>query len=302
MAQQNSLISILGSWALLAMLGASSAAISEERVTDPFCADQIIPERAFRKVIDHLVQSETLVIDGPEWDDVLISNCLIHDVDGDGITIRNVKNLTILGCNIRNTSGNGIRLRSSGSTDGVHIINNTIVQVGKNGISAAKRWEKAIDHTEVLLLGNTIKDSGLSGERGRQHGIYSQVSDVRITGNIVTGTRAGNGISIRSSGVVTCNFVDGISKGKKPGIRYYPDHKTGPSRMLEIRNNQIMDAAVGIDLHAESATDTFLDKDLVRHFRIIDNFVEADIPVRIHSRWQSPEFEVIVSGSKTITP
>lgn len=302
MVRLHSVISILGICALSVALGARTAATSNARVVDPACADLYVPERAFRKVIDHLQQTETLVIDGPAWNDVLISNCLIHDVDGDGITIRNVENLTILGCTIRNVSGSGIRLRSSGSTNDVHIIDNTITQVGKNGISAAKRSAKSIDHTGALLLGNTIKDSGLDGEHGLEHGIYSQVSDVRITGNVITGTREGNGISIRSSGHVTCNFVEGVSRSGKPGIRYYPDHKTGPSQTLEIRNNQIRDAKVGVDLHAESDAISYSDADLVQHFKIIDNFVGADIPVRIHPRWQSPAFEVIVSGNRTITP
>jgi len=173
MVRQHFLISVLRSWALLVMLGAGSAATSEERIIDPACADRDAPERAFRKVVDQLVQSETLVIDGPQWDDVLISNCLIHDVDGDGIIIRNVKNLTILGCTIRNISENGIRLRSSGSTDGVHLISNNIMDVGKSGITTAKRSENAIDHTNALLMDNTIVNSGLSGARGRGHGIYS---------------------------------------------------------------------------------------------------------------------------------
>lgn len=302
MVRSYSPILALGIFALLVALGARTATTLIEPVADPTCKDSFVPERPYRKVIDQLEQTETLVIEGSAWNDVLISNCHIHDVDGDGIIIRNVENLTILGCNIRNVSENGIRLRSSGSTDGVHLIDNRIMNVSKSGITAAKRSENAIDHTRALLLGNTITDSGLSGASGRGHGIYSQVSDVRIIGNTISGTRGGNGISIRSSGLVACNLVEGVSRKGKPGIRYYPDHKTGPSRTLEIRNNRILDAEVGIDLHAEVDSNTFSDVELVQRFIIIDNLLGADIPVRIHPRWQNPAFETIVAGNKSITP
>ena len=291
----------IGACATMVAMGFANVAASQERFVHPACEGLQAPERAYRKVIDGLEQTETLVIEGPEWDDVLVSNCLIQDVDGDGIIIRNVSNLTIRGCTIQDASGNGIRLRSSGSTDGVHIIDNSILSVGKNGISAAKRSETSVDHTAAVIMGNRIIDSALAETRGRQHGIYSQVSDVRIIGNLVSGIRGGNGISVRSSGLVACNLVEGVSKNGKPGIRYYPDHTTGPSRTLEVRNNRILDAEVGIDLHAETMGKSINDSDLVRNFRIIDNILETEVPVRIHKRWQNSTFEVIVSGNKTIT-
>ena len=56
----------------------------------------------FARVLEDFEQTTTLRLDGPDWDNTLVRNCKIHDTGGDGIYIRNVRNVVIQGCEIWN--------------------------------------------------------------------------------------------------------------------------------------------------------------------------------------------------------
>ncbi len=85
---------------------------------------------------------------------------------------------------------------------------------------------------------------------GKLHGIYVQAQDFLIEDNTVINATDGNGISVRSSGVVRNNTVNGTAKS---GISYYADHMRGPSNQLLIEDNMISNVGqkssrTGIDL------------------------------------------------------
>lgn len=266
------------------------------------CGVELRPDPSIfiRKVKD-LELNETLNIEGSKWNNTLVEGCRISDVDGDGIRIRNVRNIAIFGCQIQAVQGTGIRLRSSGGTENVWIIENTIENTGKNGISVAKRFAAGVDHKNLIIIDNDVSDTGNLGKEGLAHGIYAQSSEVTIFGNSVEGERDGNGISIRSSGLVACNNISGLSRDGKPGIRYFADHVSGPSRSLVIRDNLIRDASPAIHLMRPSRKVLERPSGLVLDFVIVDNRATSENLLSIDEFWWGLRvFELKARGNSAI--
>lgn len=255
----------------------------------------------FRRVLSNFRSSKTLEIDGPSWNDTLIVGCKISGVNGDGIRIRNARNVTIKDCEIENVSGNGILLRSTGSTSNVSILSNRIRNTGKDGIAATQREAQGIDHPGLVIGWNTISDTGQRGREGLQHSIYSQASDAVIVKNVIQSRREGNAISIRSSGFVACNRISGVSRSGKPGIRYYADHNSGQSRQLVIRNNSIRGAETGVDLMAPPGKNRRRAQALVREIEISGNQSNARSVVKIDKFWlRSPSIRLSQANNSRI--
>ena len=286
---------------LLTTAAFAQASSSEGSTELPCPAGKHYEPSSFRRVISGEVYRQTLTIQGPEWNDTLIQGCTIKDIAGDGIVVRDVKRLVISGCRIENVSGSGIRLSSTGSSSGVILDGNEIVSVGENGISAAQRSNNGIDHAALKVVNNKIINSGMRSSSGLAHGIYVQTQDFLIEGNLVSGQRDGNGISVRSSGAVRCNRVEGTSTVKKPGIRYFSDHHTGPSKMLLIEKNNIASESVGIDLAPPvPKKDEPMSLDhVVKGFVIRDNKVQARTTINLAPRYHTPPFSVEISETAT---
>ncbi|WP_308918141.1 right-handed parallel beta-helix repeat-containing protein [Jannaschia sp. LMIT008] len=197
----------------------------------------------YSRVIENLVLNETLLLEGPAWNDTLIRNVTIENVDGNGIMLRDVQNVTIDGVTVRNISGDGIKLSSMGSTEGVRITNSVISRTGQDGINVSQRT--SVDHPGLEIVGNTIEQTGLSGGgSGLMHGIYVQSTDFVIAHNLILASTDGNGISARSSGQIRDNAIDGAFKS---GIAYFADHPAGEQDRLVIAGNVIRDAGQGTD-------------------------------------------------------
>lgn len=257
-----------------------------------------VSETQFRRVIRNFTSHTTLEIDGPEWNDTLIVDCHISGVDGDGITIKNVRNLTIKGCLIEDVSGSAIRLRSTGSSQNVVLFDNHIDGAGEDGISAAKRERDGVDHTHLVIAKNFVRNTGLRGRRGLQHAIYSQASDAVIFGNTIRAKREGNAISVRSSGLVACNDIAGVSRDGKPGIRYYADHTAGPSDHLTIRDNMISGTSIAVEIRDPPSRYRKRTQYLVHRFSIFGNRTSADTPVYIHDFWtKNSAFDVFMDDN-----
>ena len=113
---------------------------------------------------------------------------------------------------------------------------------GRNGISAAQRFRLGVDHKNLRIIGNRIFRSGKFMTDKAAHGIYVQSQDVLIEDNLVDGVGDGNGISIRSSGIVKNNVVRNVMRPSSRGahgIAYYSDHVSGDSGTLRIVNNVV---------------------------------------------------------------
>jgi Ca2+-binding RTX toxin-like protein len=192
---------------------------------------------AYTRIVENLVLTSTLRLDSSEWDNTLVRNVTIKNASGDGIFIKGVKNVKIENVTIDKVSGSGIRLSSTDSTKDVVLENNKITNIGVNGIGAAQRIADGVDHPGLVIRGNHIQNTGQkSPGNGLDHGIYVQTSDVLVEYNTVLNSAAGNGISIRSSGVVQYNTIDGAYEA---GVGYFPDHMAGPSDKLVVHGNVI---------------------------------------------------------------
>jgi hypothetical protein len=88
----------------------------------------------------------------------------------------------------------------------------------------------------LVIKNNQIHHCGLAHPGNPNfHGIYVQVPGVVVDHNHLWDINAA--ISIRSSGTVTRNYIEGINCGG--AIEYFADHDAAPGQPLIIRNNAI---------------------------------------------------------------
>lgn len=190
----------------------------------------------YKHVIENVTYNNTLRLTGDAWDNTLVRNVIIEDVKGDGVFLRDVENVTFENVTVRNVSGDGIKLSMEGSTSNVTISDSHISRIGEDGINAGQRIENGVDHKGLKIVGNTVDQTGLNGgSDGLRHGMYIQSQDVLIENNRVTNSEDGNGISVRSSGIVRDNYVEDSFKS---GIAYFSDHM-GSGGTLRIEQNTV---------------------------------------------------------------
>ncbi|MCZ6771391.1 MAG: right-handed parallel beta-helix repeat-containing protein, partial [Proteobacteria bacterium] len=253
----------------------------------------------FDRVLENFERTTTLRLSGSQWDNTLVRNCRIHDTGGDGVYLKDVRNVVIQGCEIWNVgsaeSDRGVKLSGLGSTQDVVIDGNYVHDIPRSGIFSGQYSDyRNSNHPGLKILNNRIERTGTALNTGH-HPIYVQSSDAYIEGNVISGPRAGNGISIRSSGVVRCNSVSGTSSKGKPGIRYYSDHVAGDSNLLVIENNTIVDDNIGIDLYkpvTEPDINSPPPEHVVKNFVIRYNTIDAPNDIRIHSDYDDPVYNV----------
>lgn len=191
-----------------------------------------IPKQHFngwKRIIINQDYQTPLVLDEGD-DNTLIVDAVFHDFTGDAITLGNVSNVYIKNCVIYDIDGNGIVFRSTRKTDRVTIDSCVIHDTTKNGIIAKQNIEEGVDHTQLVIKNNKLYNNGTTE---LDHGLYIQAQDTKIENNEITNS-AGNGISIRSSGIVSGNT---IRDTQKSCIRYFSDNVRGPSNTLLIENN-----------------------------------------------------------------
>ncbi|HYD32113.1 MAG TPA: carbohydrate-binding domain-containing protein [Azospirillaceae bacterium] len=194
---------------------------------------------AYTRIIENLDLTSTLVLEGSSWDNTLVRNVTVHNASGDGILLKNVKNVRIENCVVRDVTGTGIKLSGYGSTENVVIADNTVVNTGRDGIAAPQNPAALVNHTGLKVLDNVVTKASLSSTTNLYHGIMVQATDSLIEGNKVYGTNDGNGISVRSSGILRGNEVHHSGRS---GIAYFPDSPVGASKQLVIENNLVSDS------------------------------------------------------------
>lgn len=215
--------------------------------SEPEISDQPFP---YHTILSDTVFNQEVRIIGEEYNNTLLENCVIENIayESNGILLRDVSNVHIKGCTIRGSgSANsiefGILLSAEGSTDNVIIEDCLIENTYIDGIHAAQRSQEdpPVNHTNLIIRNNTIRNvSHNMNWRGHYHGIYIQTQDFLIEGNTIYNVQDGNGISVRSSGIVRGNTVYNVGSGDP--IRYYNDHMYGPSDTLMIENNICYDS------------------------------------------------------------
>ena len=251
----------------------------------------------FDHVFEDFEQQTQMYLVGHEWDNTLIRNCRIHGTPGSAIFIRDATNVVVHNCEVWNT-GTGenaaIRLSSWGSgTQDVTIDGNHIHDVPYNGVWAGDASE---NHVGLKVINNVIERTGLVQAENGVHPIYLQSSDFFIAGNTISGLREGNGISIRSSGVVRCNNVSGTSITGRPAIRYFSDHAAGVSNELVIEYNTIDSDTRGIHLYppVSSTSGSVPPTHVVKSFIIRNNVINAPTEIDIDSAYDNAPYSVTV--------
>lgn len=170
-----------------------------------------------------------LVLDEDD-SNTLIVGAVFHDFAGDAITLGNVSNVYIKDCEIRDIDGSGIVFRSTKKTDKVTIDGCFIHDTTHNGILAKQNVAEGGIQTDLLIKNNRLYKNGTDD---LDHGMYILAGDTRIENNEIAGS-TGNGISIRTSGVIRGNSIRDTHKSC---IRYFSDNVKGPSNTLLIENN-----------------------------------------------------------------
>ncbi|HAN78995.1 MAG TPA: hypothetical protein DCQ31_15130 [Bacteroidales bacterium] len=217
-------------------------------------------------VIRDSVFTTTLDIVGASWDNAIIKNCTFKNtILSDGLRIANANFVTIDSCQFYNIQGNGIRLHSSGTSDGVIIKNCSFDSIYGNGILSAEQ------HTNTQIVNNKFNWIGLDTEselRGApHHGIYFIGNDFLISGNRICNIYNNNGncVSVRSNGIVRNNV---LSDATKNGISYFSDHPNVGNSLL-IENNIVYNCQRGVSV--ANGGKSYVDSTIIRFNTLITN-------------------------------
>lgn len=264
------------------------------------------------------VNGQPLELIGSEFDNTLVRFNTIHDTGSgkDGIFLRDVSNVHIYQNEIYNIDGMaGIRASIYGNSDSITIDSNEIYNVQRDGIFIPQRSNDnpPTTNTLVKIVNNTIYDTGLNDSPPYPtHSIYCQAPDALIEGNNIYGNRHSHAISIRSSGIIRSNWIQGSKSDStvRAGIRYFSDHKTGPSDLLLIENNFVLvkeDSMNGIDIFEASVLYDGSNSDydhVVKNFIIRFNTVVLKGAngqgIDIHDDYNDSRVDSIVSGNLVI--
>ena len=223
-----------------------------------------------------------------------------------GIFIKNCRDLVIEDNAIEGVREDGIRLSNSGGSSDVIIRRNQIRRCGKNGIIAAD------EHEELQIISNRIEETGLNRAGNGIHGIYCKARDARIFRNVVLGTRWGNAISMRTSGLVLDNEIADVEREDTDGgagIAYYSDGAAGPSGTLTIEGNEIDGASItgrngaAIRLLPPAGREPEGPGGRVKRFEILSNRITTDRPNRaivIAEIWRNPPHELMPKDNQIL--
>jgi len=200
--------------------------------------------------------NQTVVIDGHKYDGLIIHNCTFNKK---GLIIKNADNVVVQNCRFHDLKSNGISIGFGGGCNGVKVLNCSFKNIAGNGINSSENCSNG------HIKENVFENIGLS-EIGSAHGqshhaIYWQSNHVLIENNTINKVVnvGGNGISVRSGGIVRKNV---ISNAEKAGITYFSDNPGFDGDLL-IENNIVFNCARGVNLSASGEDDNLVKNILV---------------------------------------
>ena len=203
---------------------------------------------------------------------VMVRNCTIQNITGPAgatnyaLDVNNFKNVTIDNVVIEHhrSGGHPSALHIDGAlSENITVKNCTIFDVDGNGISTQgtstvdaepgkSTHDRPIPGTKIL--NNLIYDTGLDPDlagNSPKHGMYIKAWDCLIEGNTVYNCYDGQGLSVRSTGVVRGNTVYNCKSGP---FCYWAQKPAGPSQKLIVENNlfyQTKNLTSGATLHTD---------------------------------------------------
>lgn len=170
---------------------------------------------------------------------VLLLDSSISDVkDGPCLLLRGVRSFDVFNLTIDGCDQSGIRVSNRTDSHDVRIVGGSVEQTGRrsesNGSCINAGVTAGVVHSGLIIDGVELDGCGFNE---LDHGIYVQ-SPGFVIRNVTVGETSGNGISIRSSGLVEGNTIRGpVAKGKA-AIRYFNDHPCEPDGTVRILNNR----------------------------------------------------------------
>ncbi|MBI2372724.1 MAG: right-handed parallel beta-helix repeat-containing protein [Deltaproteobacteria bacterium] len=194
---------------------------------------EVPPDESFAHVIDKLESKEPLLLEGHQWDHTLVRDCVMSEVEGDAIRLKDVHDVWIVGCVFERGTG-GIRLLAAGGTSSVTIARNRFHQL--RGMSVAILEAEGVEHRGARVIGNRFESVGLAGTQGRSPAILAVARDYLLEANSICEPQGGDGIHAGGPGLISRNF---IRNAKRSAIRYIPPEAgfPGPGGRLEVVNN-----------------------------------------------------------------
>ncbi|MBU2552536.1 MAG: right-handed parallel beta-helix repeat-containing protein [Proteobacteria bacterium] len=182
------------------------------------------------RVIEGRTFTETLTLDGHQWDGAVIRNNVFNNIADKGLHLSNVRGLSILDNRFTGIKSNAIKLRSDKNqgTEDILIKGNLFKDIAATAILAGE------PNVRLRIIGNRFENVALITSGEKQHAMYLKGPEFLVEGNVISGVIDANGISVRTSGVVRGNFIE---KAAKDGIKYYSSSETKGSGRLVIEAN-----------------------------------------------------------------
>lgn len=216
------------------------------------------------RVIENQKITETLTIDGEQWNGAIITKNTFIGQSSHGLHISNAQNITIIDNKFRNIHGNAIKLRSNqaSGTDNITIKQNRFENIGLTTILAGE------PNQHVSIVNNSFHNVATITSGNKQHGIYLKGPEFLVEGNTITSVGDAHGISVRTSGVVRGNMVIGATED---GIKYYSDSETKGTGNLLIENNIVVNCGHGGLVFAVGGG-PLIDTVVVRFNTLVNNY------------------------------
>lgn len=210
-----------------------------------------------------------LRVDGHEFDNLVIENCIFHNKP---LNIGNADNVIIRNCTFEDIKENGIKIGFIGKSIGVKIEKCTFKNISFNGIDSHE------DAPNCVISGCYFENIALSDVGAAMgqphHGIYWKGENVLIKGNeFINGNQnQGHSISVRSSGIIKKNI---IRESATNGIMYYSNHPGGDSLLIE--NNFIINSSFYSVIIASNGSEVNHNENIIIRFNSMIQSENASI-------------------------
>ena len=209
------------------------------------------------KLVTGQIFTEGLRVDGHEFDSLVIENCTF---EGKPLTISNADYVIVRNCTFHDIDKLGVWVGVYGEAKNVLIDNCSFENIGGNGIDS---HENAPNGTITNCIFKNTALSDIDAAMGQpHHAIYWKGKNVRITQcSFIGGEQEfGNAISVRSSGLISGNRVQGFPKN---AITYFSDHPGEDSLIIE--NNFLWNNTYSISL-TTNGNEAYFNKNIVIRF------------------------------------
>ncbi|HEY5674998.1 MAG TPA: right-handed parallel beta-helix repeat-containing protein [Malonomonas sp.] len=222
------------------------------------------------RVVENQLISQTLTIDGQAWNHAIIRNNRFLGQSKTALHISNASNLLIEGNEFSAIGSFAIKLRDE-KNDGAHdvqIRNNFFHDLVQTPIMVGE------PNRGVQIIANRFVNVALNRSGNKQHAIYLKGPGYLVEGNLIDGVVDGNGVSIRTAGIVRNNIVRNVNRD---GIKYYSSSSQKGSGKLVVEGNLVTDCGHGGIVFA-NGKGVLIDSAVVRFNTLINN----QLAVRIY--------------------